>query len=321
MSLLPICGAATSPGMSWTLGASLGPRTGPGGVPNPRLPAQHIIQNKCPPFGPVLQQTSGSVPGPAPPRPSQVLSSDGQLWAHGVWTTATGEAGAMGSQRTGWPSPSPTNEQRSWGSCDRRATPVGHAEAGAGWGWGSGSDPRLGSHWPLWPHRPCPGGTGLTISCPEVVASRSHTTGSQGPFVCRPLRVSMGLFSQALLPGPSGVSRPLFSRPGGGPGPHLGGASLCEPTTFGDGPGHSRADRYTKNTDAASRSCLQSGGPSVLQGYPSTPESEHGPEYTEASASSQPQLVSGAGGEGSWKWTGTPTLKVVSSAATDPKPP
>ena len=47
---------------------------------------------------------------------------------------------------------------------------------------------------------------------------------------------------------------------------------------------------------------------------PSHSGGRHGPP-------SQPQIVSRASGEGGWRWAGIPTLKVVSSAATDPRPP
>ena len=58
-----------------------------------------------------------------------------------------------------------------------------------------------------------PGGTELTISCPEVVASRSHTE-LTGPLCLPPAAVSMGLFSQALLPGPAGSPDALLQARG-----------------------------------------------------------------------------------------------------------
>lgn len=111
-------------GMSWTLGASLSPRTGPGGVPNPRLPAQHIIRNKCPPFGPVLQQTSGSASGGqrphAPLRSCPRTGSSGHMVCgprppRAQFPSATEKQGPWAPRGQGGHHPSPTNEQRAGG--------------------------------------------------------------------------------------------------------------------------------------------------------------------------------------------------------------
>lgn len=58
-----------------------------------------------------------------------------------------------------------------------------------------------------------PGGTELTISCPEVGASRSHTE-LTGPLCLPPAAGVNGTFLPGSAPGPSGVSR--RSSPGQG---------------------------------------------------------------------------------------------------------